>query len=65
MQVSKQLLKLHFEPTQILVTSLKTWKSSLDLIRKGNTFQTLGSCIRKPLVSKETWSDFGISRFSS
>ena len=54
MSESKQILQIPFELPENLVTFLKAWKFSLDIIWKGKAFQTLGPCIHRLLVQKET-----------
>ena len=54
----------HFDSSQDLIIYLKAWRFSLDLTWKGNVFQTLGPCMRRLLLPKETWLHFEISKFS-
>ena len=42
----------------------KSLKISLNLMCKGDAFQTLEHCMCRLLVPNKTWLDFGISKFS-
>ena len=54
----EQILQLHFDPSQNIITYLKAWRFSLDLMWKANAFQTLGPFMNRLLEPKETWLDF-------
>ena len=51
---SKQILQLHFDPSQKLITYLNSGRFSLDLIWKSNALETLGPRMRRLLVPGET-----------